>query len=83
MSNELVDFLVVNARIATGDRRRPWAEAAEVRGATVVWMGSAAEGMKRRREGLALVDLGGADVVADPAALRAAARSSAARQTDH
>ncbi|MFN9216120.1 MAG: hypothetical protein ACK53A_09625 [Gemmatimonadota bacterium] len=64
----------MNARIATGNRRRPWAEAAEVRGDRVVWMGSAAEAMKRRRAGCPVVELGGADVTAEAAALRFAAQ---------
>jgi predicted amidohydrolase YtcJ len=59
----------VNARIVTGDRRRPWAEAAEVRGDRVIWTGSAAEAMKRRREGLVVADLGGAEVTGTAAEL--------------
>lgn len=70
MSNEFDEFLVVNARIATGNPRRPWAEAAEVRGDRVVWMGSAAEAMKRRREGLVVFDLAGAEITCDVDAAR-------------
>jgi predicted amidohydrolase YtcJ len=70
MSNEFRDFLVVNARIATGHPRRPWAEAAEVVGDRVVWMGSAAEAMKRRRAGLVVVEVEGAALTADASALR-------------
>ncbi|MCU0623681.1 MAG: hypothetical protein MUF53_07425 [Gemmatimonadaceae bacterium] len=69
MSNEIRDFLVVNARIATGHPRRPWAEAAEVVGDRVVWMGSAAEAMKRRRAGLVVVDLKGSESLAEAGAL--------------
>ena len=69
MSNANSEFLVVNARIATGNPRRPWAEAAEVRGDQVVWMGSAAEAMKRRREGLVAVDVEGIELTADVGAL--------------
>ncbi|MDE3127158.1 MAG: hypothetical protein KGL38_04080, partial [Gemmatimonadota bacterium] len=35
--------LVVNARIATGDARRPWADAAALAGDRVVAVGSSAE----------------------------------------
>ena len=34
---------IVNARIWTGDARRPWAEAVAVRGDTIVAVGSSAE----------------------------------------
>ncbi|HVG84759.1 MAG TPA: hypothetical protein VM820_09580 [Vicinamibacterales bacterium] len=39
--------LVVNARIATGDARRPWADALLMEGDRVVAVGSSAELRKR------------------------------------
>jgi len=57
-----VTFAVVNARVWTGDVRRPWADAIAVRGDTIALVGSSAE--VRKLSGSAeLVDAGGQMIV--------------------
>ena len=56
-----VDLLIVNARVATGDPRRPWADAVAVAGDTVVRVGSSAELRKLAAEAR-VVDARGAAV---------------------
>lgn len=43
---EAVTLVVVNARVRTGDPRRPWADALVVRGATLALVGGSAEARK-------------------------------------
>lgn len=57
-----ITLLVVNARIRTGDLRRPWADAAALAGETVVAVGSSAELHKRARADVRTVDAHGADI---------------------
>jgi predicted amidohydrolase YtcJ len=47
---------IVNARVWTGDQRRPWADAVLVRGTRVVGVGSSAEIRKRAGVGATIVD---------------------------
>jgi predicted amidohydrolase YtcJ len=56
-----VDLLIVNARVATGDPRRPWADAVAVAGDVVVRIGSSAELRKLGPE-IRVVDARGASV---------------------
>lgn len=58
--------LIVNARIATGDPRRPWADAILLDGDRVVAVGASAE-LRKRATGAETVDAGGAEVKADGA----------------
>lgn len=52
--------LIVNARIATGDPRRPWADAVVHDGTTVLAIGSSAELRKRFAPEARVVDTKGA-----------------------
>lgn len=58
--------LIVNARIATGDPRRPWADAMLLEGDRVIAVGSSAALRKRAPQATA-IDAKGADVSADGA----------------
>jgi predicted amidohydrolase YtcJ len=58
--------LVVNARIATGDPRRPWADALLMEDGRVVATGSSAE-LRKRAPDAEVVDARGADVGRDGA----------------
>lgn len=60
-----ITLLVVNARIRTGDRRRPWADAAALAGETVVAVGSSAELQKRAPTSVRVVDAAGAELSLD------------------
>ncbi|MEP6835066.1 MAG: amidohydrolase, partial [Gemmatimonas sp.] len=51
-----VTLAVVNARIWTGDARRPWADALAVSGDTIVTVGSSAEVKKLARPGTVVID---------------------------
>jgi predicted amidohydrolase YtcJ len=62
MSNDFSATIVVNARIATGDRRRPWADGAVIAGGEVVFVGSSAEAMKRRDATTRVIDAKGAEL---------------------
>jgi predicted amidohydrolase YtcJ len=42
-ANEPISLAVVNARVLTGDSRRPWADAVAVRGDRIAAVGSSAE----------------------------------------
>jgi len=64
-SRQEITHVVVNARIATGDARRPWADAAALSGARVVAMGSSAEIRKQAPPGARVVDAGGAELRPD------------------
>jgi hypothetical protein len=54
---------IVNARVSTGDERRPWADAVLIRGAVIIAVGSSAELRKRTGAGGAVIDAGGRLVV--------------------
>ncbi len=58
--------LIVNARIATGDPRRPWADAILLEGATVIAMGASAA-LKKRAGDAEVIDAKGAVVENDGA----------------
>ncbi len=58
--------LIVNARIATGDPRRPWADAMLLDGDRVVAMGTSAE-LRKRVGDAEVVDAKGGAVDADGA----------------
>ncbi|MDX2183762.1 MAG: hypothetical protein SFW08_07255 [Gemmatimonadaceae bacterium] len=62
MSNDFSETIVVNARIATGDRRRPWADGAVLEGGVVVFLGASAEAMKRRGPTSRVIDANGAEL---------------------
>lgn len=47
---------IVNARVWTGDERRPWADAVLVRGARIAGVGSSAEIRKRAGSAATIVD---------------------------
>lgn len=59
--------LIVNARIATGDPRRPWADAVVLEGTTVVEIGSSAELRKRFGAASRIIDAKGTELVPDDA----------------
>lgn len=61
--------LIVNARIATGDERRPWADAILLDGARVVSIGASAALRKEAPEA-EVVDARGAEVARDGAPFR-------------
>jgi predicted amidohydrolase YtcJ len=50
------ELAIVNARVRTGDPRRPWADALLVRDGAVDSVGSSAEVRKRLREGAVIID---------------------------
>jgi predicted amidohydrolase YtcJ len=54
---------IVNARVWTGDPRRPWADAVAVAGEEIVAVGSSAEVRKLAREGTRVIDGAGRMVV--------------------
>ncbi|CAA9350804.1 MAG: Exoenzymes regulatory protein AepA in lipid-linked oligosaccharide synthesis cluster [uncultured Gemmatimonadaceae bacterium] len=56
---EPVTLAVVNARVWTGDARRPWADAVAVRGERIAAVGSSAEVRKLARGGARVVDARG------------------------
>ncbi len=71
-----ITLAVVNARVHTGDPRRPWADAVVVRGDRLAFVGSAAEARKLTREApeARVVDVGGRFLTAPadaPGVLRA------------
>lgn len=57
-----ITLLVVNARIRTGDPRRPWADAAALAGTRVVRMGGSAEIRKLAPTGVRVVDAHAAEL---------------------
>lgn len=61
----IVTRLVVNARIRTGDPRRPWADAAALAGDRVVAVGSSAELRKRVAPDIPRENAGGAPMRLD------------------
>lgn len=58
--------LIVNARIATGDPRRPWADAMLLDGTTVIAIGASAE-LRKRAAVAEVVDAKGGTVEPDGA----------------
>jgi predicted amidohydrolase YtcJ len=71
-------LVVVNARIASGDPRQPWCDAAIVVRDSLVFLGRSAEAMKRAPAGAQVVDARRAEVAADAHALQAFAAVRAA-----
>ena len=59
----VVTLAIVNARVWTGDARRPWAEAIAVAGSRIALVGSSAEVRKRTPASARLVDAHGGLVV--------------------
>jgi predicted amidohydrolase YtcJ len=57
------EIAVVNARVWTGDARRPWADALVAAGGRIVQVGSSAEARKLAGSSTRVVDAGGALVV--------------------
>ncbi len=57
----MADRLYVNARIRTGDPRRPWADAMLVREGRVVAIGSSAE-LRKRADNVEVIDALGAEM---------------------
>lgn len=72
-----ITHLIVNARIPTGDARRPWADAAALSGPRLVRLGSSAELRKLAPPGARTIDAAGAELAIDNLA-RYAATSGAA-----
>jgi predicted amidohydrolase YtcJ len=62
LSRDTITRVVVNARIRTGDPRRPWADAAALAGDRVVAMGSSAAIRKLAPAGVRVVDAGGVEL---------------------
>jgi len=56
----MVDLVLVNGKVWTGDSERPWAEAVAVGGRTILAVGTTAEIGKLSPSATKLVDLGGA-----------------------
>ncbi len=59
----MVDLVLVNGKVWTGDPARPWAEAVAVRDGKIVMVGTAAEARKLSPSGTKLIDLGGSLVL--------------------
>ncbi len=59
----MVDLVLVNGKVWTGDPARPWAEAVAVRDGKIFMAGTAAEARKLSPSGTKLVDLGGSLVL--------------------
>jgi predicted amidohydrolase YtcJ len=63
--------LIVNARIATDDPRRPWADAILLDGDRVIAVGQSAA-LRKRAGDATVIDAKGADVAADGSPFRGA-----------
>lgn len=61
--------LIVNARVATGDPRRPWADAILLEGTRVIAVGQSAA-LRKRAGDAAIIDGKGAEVTADGSPFR-------------
>jgi len=61
--------LIVNARVATGDPRRPWADAILLEGHLVIAVGQSAA-LRKRAGDAEIIDAKGADVAADGSPFR-------------
>ncbi len=58
-----ITHLLVNARVKTGNPRRPWADAIGVDAAgAVVFVGSSAEARKLAAAGVVVLEAGGAEI---------------------
>lgn len=55
-SSDVADLAIVNARVFTGDARRPWADAVLVRGGRIEAVGSSADIRKRAGPTARVVD---------------------------
>jgi predicted amidohydrolase YtcJ len=64
------DIVIVNARFATGNPRRPWADAVILAGDEISFVGGSAEAMKRAPGGALILDAKGVDLLIELAALR-------------
>jgi predicted amidohydrolase YtcJ len=62
-AGENVTLAVVNARVWTGNPKRPWADAVAARGDTIAAVGTSAEVKKAAGEGARIIDAKGAMVV--------------------
>ncbi len=62
-AGENVTLAVVNARVWTGNPRRPWADAVAARGDTIAAVGTSAEVKKAAGDGARIIDAKGAMVV--------------------
>ncbi|HDT12840.1 MAG TPA: amidohydrolase [Candidatus Aminicenantes bacterium] len=60
---DMVDLVLVNGKVWTGDPARPWAEAVAARDGRIIAVGSTAEMKKLSPSGAKLVDLGGSLVL--------------------
>lgn len=80
-----VTLAVVNARVWTGDPRRPWADALVARGDRLAFVGSAAEARKLTRDvpDAQVVDAGGRYVAADPPGVLRAGGPASFAYFDH
>ena len=67
--------LIVNARVATGDPQRPWADAILLEGDRVVAVGASAA-LRKRAGDAEVIDAGGAEVGPDGAIRARAATDS-------
>ncbi|MEP6762818.1 MAG: amidohydrolase [Gemmatimonadaceae bacterium] len=63
MNENAVTLAVVNAKVWTGDTRKPWADAIAVRGERIVTVGSSAEVRKQTTASTRVIDAHGAMVV--------------------
>lgn len=61
--------LIVNARVATGDPRRPWADAILLDGPRVIAIGQSAA-LRKRAADATVIDAKGAEVAADGSPFR-------------
>jgi len=61
--------LIVNARVATGDPRRPWADAILLEGPRVIAVGQSAA-LRKRAGDAEIIDAKGAEVTADGSPFR-------------
>lgn len=68
MSRTSRTLAIVNARVWTGDPRRPWADAVLVDGGSIEAVGSSAEVKKRLAEGAVIIDAKKMIVAARPSA---------------
>lgn len=76
------DVIVANARIATGDPRRPWATAIAISSGKLAAIGSAAEILKTAGAATRLFDLAGREIDLRGAVVGAAVRLADRTQDD-
>ena len=63
MMTSSIAIALVNARVRTGDARRPWADAIIVRDETIDFVGSTAEARKRIGHSMRIIDMQGMTIV--------------------